>query len=137
MPVEKLLVSQKLSRELCEYSSPSPAARAVRQMQAAGKVIRPGQSVRFLFTLGKPGVQAWDVPQPPDPRTVDLPRYRTLFQRAVGTVLAPIQQSVGAALHLDARLGQADIGVRLFKTPTACDLSPDYVQQPLRPSPFP
>ena len=94
VPAEKLLVSQKLSRELAEYSSPSPAARAVRQMQAAGREVRPGQRVRFLFTLGKPGVCAWDVQEQPDIRTIDLPRYRTLLQRAVDTVLAPIEQSV-------------------------------------------
>jgi DNA polymerase-2 len=94
VPVEKLLVSQKLSRELGEYSSPSQAARAVRQLQAAGKVVRPGQRVRFLFTLGKPGVRAWDVPERPDPRSVDVKRYQTLLRRAVETVLAPIRQSV-------------------------------------------
>jgi DNA polymerase-2 len=94
VPVEKLLVSQKLSRELGEYSSPSPAAQAVWQMQAAGKVVRPGQRVRFLYTLGKPGVSAWDVPDQPDIRSIDVARYRTLLQRAVETVLAPIEQSV-------------------------------------------
>ena len=94
VPVEKLLVSQKLSRELGEYSSPSPAARAVRQLQAAGRVVRPGQRVRFLFTLGKPGVRAWDVPEQPDPRCVDVKRYQTLLKRAVETVLTPIGQSV-------------------------------------------
>jgi DNA polymerase II len=94
VPIESLLVSQKLSRELSEYSSPSPAARAVRQMQEAGKTVRPGQRVRFLFTLGKPGVRAWDVPDQPDARCIDVPRYRSLLTRAVQTVLAPIQQSV-------------------------------------------
>ena len=88
-------------------------------MQKAGKIVRPGQRVRFLFTLGKPGVQAWDVPERPDPRTVDLSRYRTLFQRAVETVLAPIQQSVNVALSLDSRLGQAGTGVGFFKSPAA------------------
>jgi DNA polymerase-2 len=94
VPMEKLLVAQKLSRELGEYSSPSPAAQAVWQMQAAGKVVRPGQRVRFLYTLGKPGVSAWDVPAQPDIRSIDVARYRVLLQRAVETVLAPIEQSV-------------------------------------------
>jgi DNA polymerase-2 len=94
VPAEKLLVSQKLSRELTEYSSPSPAARAVWQMQASGREVRPGQRVRFLYTLGKPGVRAWDVQEQADIRTIDLPRYRTLLERAVDTVLAPIEQSV-------------------------------------------
>lgn len=98
LPMEKLLVSQKLSCELGEYSSPSPAARAVRQMQAAGKIVRPGQRVRFLYTRGRPGVRAWDVPDQPDPRTVDIARYHTLLQRAVQTVLAPIQQSVSGGV---------------------------------------
>ena len=94
VPAEKLLVAQKLSRELGEYSSPSPAARAVRQLQAAGKVIRPGQRVRFLYTRGKPGVRAWDVPEPPDTRSLDVKRYQTLLTRAVETVLESISQSV-------------------------------------------
>ena len=99
VPVEQLLVSQKLSRELTEYSSPSPAARAVWQMQAAGRTVRPGQRVRLLFTLGKPGVRAWDAPGQPDPRSVDLPRYRTLLERAVQAVLAPIEQSVSGGVE--------------------------------------
>jgi len=94
VPVEKLLVAQKLSRELGEYSSPSPSARAVRQLQTAGKAVRPGQRVRFLFTLGKPGVRAWDVPEQPDPRCVDIKRYQTLLERAVETVLDPVRQSI-------------------------------------------
>jgi DNA polymerase-2 len=94
VPAEKLLVSQRLSRELGEYSSPSPAARAVCQLQAAGKAVRPGQRVRFLYTRGRPGVRAWDVSEPPDLRTVDLRRYRTLLERAADTVLNPIRQSV-------------------------------------------
>jgi DNA polymerase-2 len=94
VPMEKLLMSQRLTREVGEYSSPSPAARTAKQLQAAGRTVRPGQRVRFLFTLGRPGVHAWDVPDQPDPRSVDLPRYRILFNRAVQTVLDPIQQSV-------------------------------------------
>jgi DNA polymerase-2 len=94
IPVEKLLVAQKLSRELGEYSSPSPAARAVRQLETIGRVVRPGQRVRFLFTLGKPGVRAWDVPEQPDPRCVDIKRYQTLLERAVETVLDPVRQSI-------------------------------------------
>ena len=94
VPLEELLVSQKLSRELGEYSSPSPAARAVRQMQAAGKTVRPGQRVRFLYTLGRPGVQAWDVPERPDPRSIDVKRYSLLLERAVETVLAPIGEGM-------------------------------------------
>jgi DNA polymerase-2 len=109
--VEKLLMAQKLSRELGEYSTPSPAARAVRQMEAAGKKVRPGQRVRFLFTLGEPGVFAWDVPARPDYRRIDLKHYRLLFERAVRTVLEPIRQSVSK--------GQDDECLYLFPLPAS------------------
>ena len=104
VPPEQLLVSQKLSRELKEYSSPSPAARAVWQMQAEGKTVRPGQRVRFLYTLGKPGVAAWDVPVPPDPRSIDLRRYLALRHPAVQTVLDPVAQSLPGGLPTPADL---------------------------------
>ena len=96
VPLPDLLVAQKLSREVEAYKTPSPAARAAAQLQACGKTIRPGQRVRFLFTLGKPGVYAWDLPAPPDPRTVDVPRYAGLLQRAADTILAPLAAAKGA-----------------------------------------
>jgi DNA polymerase-2 len=90
VPLAELLVSQKLSRELDEYLVPSPAARAAAQLQAVGKHLRPGQSVRFLYTLGKPGVYAWDLPHPLNPASVDWRYYRRLLQRAAETVLQPL-----------------------------------------------
>ncbi len=89
VPVEALLVTQRLSRELEEYRARSPVARAVAQLQSAGKSLRPGQSVRFFYTRGKPGVRAWDLPEPPDPATIDIQRYVTLLLRAAHTVLEP------------------------------------------------
>jgi DNA polymerase-2 len=90
IPLENLLVSQKISRELKEYRSPSPAARAAAQLEAAGKSVRPGQRVRFLYTLGEPGVHAWDIPSPPDPAAVDVARYSILLLRAAATALQPL-----------------------------------------------
>jgi hypothetical protein len=83
---------------------------SVWQMQAAGKVVWPGQRVRFLFSLGKPGVSAWDVPDLPDARCIDVARYLTLLQRAVETVLAPIEQSVNG--------GKDSECLYLFQTPS-------------------
>ena len=37
VPLDKLVMGQKLSRELKAYKDPSPAARALMQLQAAGK----------------------------------------------------------------------------------------------------
>jgi DNA polymerase II len=90
LPPAELLVSQKLSRRLEEYRTPSPAARAAAQLESIGKSLRPGQRVRFVYTRGEPGVYAWDLPDPPDPATLDLARYSELLLRAGSTVLQPI-----------------------------------------------
>jgi DNA polymerase II len=90
VPLEALVVSQKLSRKVEEYRAPSPAARAARQLQALGRELRPGQMVQFLYTLGEPGVHAWDLPQRPNPAAVDLAHYRELLLRAAETVLYPL-----------------------------------------------
>ncbi|PWB55796.1 MAG: hypothetical protein C3F13_03785 [Anaerolineales bacterium] len=89
VPVEDLLVSLTLSRELSEYRTPSPAARAAAQLAAIGKDLRPGQRVRFVYTMGEPGVHAWDLPQPPDVRTVDQERYKVLLLRAAAAIMQP------------------------------------------------
>ena len=89
VPAEALVVSHRLSRVLEEYKTLSPAARALQQLQAIGKDLRPGQRARFVYTRGKPGVHAWDLPEPPDPRALDLERYATLLLRAAHTVLEP------------------------------------------------
>ncbi len=85
--LEKLLVSQKLSRSLEEYRSPSPAAIAAAQLAAAGKTVKPGQRVRFLYVFGEPGVHAWDLPQPPRREAINTPLYAELLVRAARTVL--------------------------------------------------
>lgn len=87
IPLEDLIVKQRLSRQLETYRSPSPAARAAMQLADIGKEVRPGQKVAFIHTLGKPGVIAWDLPGKPDPRTVDIERYKSLLLRAAGIVL--------------------------------------------------
>jgi DNA polymerase-2 len=119
VPLEHLLVKHKLSRELENYRCPSAGARAAAQLQAAGKDMRPGQNVRFLYTRGSPGVHAWDLPQSPDPRAIDLARYTTLLVRAAACVLQPLgldEQQVrdrllsgGAALPLPLAACTRDI----------------------------
>jgi len=87
---EELLVTQTLSRELDEYRVATPLARAARQLQDAGRVLRMGQRVQYVHTLGEPGVLAWDLPGAPDVRTLDVPHYRELLLRAAGEVLQPL-----------------------------------------------
>lgn len=90
VPLEDLLVSQKISRTLEEYKVPSPAARAAAQLKEIDKHLIPGQRVRFLYTRGKPGVYAWDLPQRPDPGVLDTDRYAELLCRAAFTILHPL-----------------------------------------------
>jgi DNA polymerase II len=85
----QLLVTHKVSRQLDEFRSPSPAARALHQLYKTGKVLKPGQHVRFLYMRGEPGVFAWNRPDPPDPACLDLAYYSQLFLRAAGTILQP------------------------------------------------
>jgi DNA polymerase-2 len=88
--LDQLLVAQKLSRKLEAYTTLSPAAQATAQLAAAGKTVRPGQRVRFLYMRGKPGVHAWDLPDPPLAAAVDLARYRELLLRAAIILLQPL-----------------------------------------------
>ena len=92
VPLAQLLVTQKLSRQVEAYRVPSPAGRAAAQLQVVGKTLKPGQHVRFLYTLGEPGVYAWDLPQPPNPKAVDLKRYAELLMRAAVSVLSSLDE---------------------------------------------
>lgn len=90
VPLQDLLLAQKMGREFAEYRARSPVARAVVQLQAAGKTMKPGLRVRYLLTRGSPGVWAWDLPSRPALASLDLARYEELTLRAAGTVLAPV-----------------------------------------------
>jgi DNA polymerase-2 len=90
IPLEQLVVTQRLSRRLDEYRVPSPAARAAMQLEAVGKELRPGQRVQFLYTLGEPGVWAWDLPGSPPEQSMNVARYSELLMRAAVTVLQPL-----------------------------------------------
>ena len=90
IPLEKLIIHQTVSRTLDEYITPSPTLTALRQLLHAGKSLRAGQSIRFVYTLGVPRAQAWDLPTTLDPRRVNIPRYRHLLIRAMEAILEPI-----------------------------------------------
>lgn len=111
-PLRDCLITQRVSRTLEEYRSPSPAAVALAQLQAVGKSLRPGQRVRFLFTRGKPGVHAWDLPEPPPIAALDLPHYRVLMLRAAATILYPLGVSEAS---LDTWLAGEAVPLCLFK----------------------
>ena len=105
VPLEKLLLRMTVSRALKEFrTTRTPVAAALLQLEAAGKPLRPGQNVRILYTLGRPGVRAWDLPERPDPRTVNVARYKTLLLRAVQAVIESFTS-------LAPSMGQAGFGV--------------------------
>jgi DNA polymerase II len=85
IPLEELVVTQTLSRDLTQYRCPSPAARAGMQLGAAGRSVAAGQFMRFVFVRGEERVRAWELGV--DPRTVDVKRYGELLERAVEEVM--------------------------------------------------
>jgi len=93
--LEDLLVNQRLSRNLEAYRVPSPAAKAAMQLRAIGKEIRPGQRVQFIYTLGQPGVWAWDQPGQPPGSGVDVARYSELLLRAAAAITQPFGLNEG------------------------------------------
>lgn len=99
VPMEALVVSQKLSRSLEAYRNPSPAARAAAQLRAYGRQVRPGQRIEFIYVRGKPGVHAWERRDPPHPASVDVERYTTLLLRAIANVLQPFGIDEAALAH--------------------------------------
>ena len=89
VPLEELVVRQRLSRTIEVYKTPSPAARAALQLQAHGRQFAPGQSLEFLFARNATGVHAWELDETLDSGRLDTKRYCRLLDRAVQTVLDP------------------------------------------------
>jgi DNA polymerase elongation subunit (family B) len=90
VPIQELLITQTLGRELDEYRVLSPAARAASQLQSVGKNVRMGQRIHFIYTKTKQGVHAWDTPQPFNSASIDRVKYKELLFRAVYEVLQPL-----------------------------------------------
>ena len=63
------------------YTTPSPAACAAMQLQAAGNQVAPGQFMRFVFVRGAERVRVWELGI--DSRMVDVKRYCAMMDRAV------------------------------------------------------
>src|SRR5690606_19105664 len=89
VPLEELVVRQRLSRNLDGYKSLSPAARAALQLQARGRQFAPGQSLEFLFARNASGVHAWELEETLDSGRLDTKRYCRLLDRAMQTILDP------------------------------------------------
>ena len=90
VPLEDLVVTNKLSREPEKYSVLSPAAIVAKHLAVHGKTLKRGQQARFIYVAPAPGVFAWDSPIELDPRAIDVSRYKELILRAVYEVLQPL-----------------------------------------------
>jgi len=93
VPLGELLIRQRLSRTIEAYKTPSPAARAARQLQAQGRQFAPGQSLEFLFARNASGVHAWELKEALDIGKLDTKRYYKLLDRAIQTVLNPLSSN--------------------------------------------
>jgi DNA polymerase-2 len=89
VPLDELVIRQRLSRTIEAYKTPSPAARAARQLQVHGRQFAPGQSLEFLFARNGTGVHAWELEEELDSEKLDTKRYYRLLDRAIQTVLGP------------------------------------------------
>lgn len=90
VPMESLVLTMRVSRELDAYKSPPPAVRAAKQLlEQTGQQTAPGQKVRFIFVSTPDKVRAWELPGEADPQMIDKAKYRELFGRAAGTILYP------------------------------------------------
>jgi DNA polymerase-2 len=89
VPMEELIVHQRLSRAIEAYRTPSPAARAARQLQARGWQFAPGQLLEFLFARNGDGVHAWEISKVINFGRLDLKKYCGLLDRAMLTILNP------------------------------------------------
>ncbi len=126
VPIEELVIAQTLSRELDAYVVPSPVARAARQLQEAGKEIRPGQRIRFVYTCGETGVAPWGLPDHPSRAQLDTVRYRNLMLRAAHTVLQPF--GLTEKVLENWLLAKAGYGASVGKIPAMNELGPLFTK---------
>ncbi|MBE7435602.1 MAG: hypothetical protein HS100_16925 [Anaerolineales bacterium] len=88
VPLDELIVRQRLSRAIEAYKTPSPAARAARQLQSHGRQLFPGQSMEFLFARNLSGVHAVELGIPTDHQSINFKRYFRLLDRAIQSVVS-------------------------------------------------
>lgn len=89
--LKDLASANKLSREIDEYTGCSPAASAAAQLAGAGKKVRVGERVRFIYTHGgKTSVCAWDRPEGIEDSAISKKRYKELLLRAVFQILVSL-----------------------------------------------
>ncbi len=89
LPIEKYVISQRLSRNLSDYRVPSHAAQAGQQLFDNGEDVRAGSMVPFIYVKGKPRVLAWELAKQTEEYEVDVAHYLGLLEDAITTILVP------------------------------------------------
>lgn len=90
VPLEKLVISQTLSRDIEDFRVISPAGAAAQQLQKEGKVIRAGQNVEFLRVNGVPHSLSWHLVRDESAVEIDVGWYMEQLIRAADEVLSPL-----------------------------------------------
>ncbi len=90
VPLDQLVITRKLSRDLNEYKASSAMFRAAKQLQAAGRVMGMGRIVRYLLTLCAGGSYPWGLADELRPNMIDVRKYKELIILATYELLQPI-----------------------------------------------
>ncbi|MEZ4909099.1 MAG: DNA polymerase domain-containing protein [Saprospiraceae bacterium] len=89
IPIEDLIITQRLSKNIEDYIMPSHVAKAGIQLKSAGVDIRAGSKIKFIYIKGNPRVLPWDLVPNSKGYQIDIEHYISLFKDAVKTVLIP------------------------------------------------
>lgn len=87
-PLEKLVLSRRISRELNEYRQRNDQFRALSQLEDQGFRTPPGEAVEFIMTPGKEVKVAQFLDGGEE---YDVGRYEELLFRAAGELLSPFE----------------------------------------------
>ncbi len=88
--LEKLVISQTLSRNIEDFRVVSPAGAAARQLEKEGKVIRAGQNVEFIRVKNVPHSLSWHLVRDESAVEIDTDWYKEQLIRAADEVLSPL-----------------------------------------------
>lgn len=90
VPLEKLVISQTLSRDVEDFKVSSPAGTAARQLEKEGKVTRAGQNVEFLRVADVPHSLSWHLVREDQAVNLDSGWYCEQLLRAADEILSPL-----------------------------------------------
>jgi DNA polymerase-2 len=88
VPLEELVIRQRLSRKPEEFVVRTVAARVTRELVQSGVDLAPGESLRFVLVPGPEKARAWELVEGEIP--YDRGAYTELMLRAVESVLAAV-----------------------------------------------